>query len=232
MSAGKPLVLVIEDEPEIRRFLRATLGAQGYRIVETASGTEGVHLAASHVPDLVLLDLGLPDIDGLDVVRRIREWSRMPIVVLSARGMERDKVSALDLGADDYVTKPFSVQELAARIRVALRHAARSNLAGEPPVVVVGKLRIDLGRREVSVGGGRVHLTPIEYRLLAALARHAGKVCTHRQLLAEVWGTESADQSHYLRIYMRQLRAKLEESPARPRYLVTELGVGYRLADE
>jgi two-component system KDP operon response regulator KdpE len=230
--SAKPLVLVIEDEPQIRRFLRASLGAQGYRIVETSKGAEGISLAASHVPDVVLLDLGLPDIDGLEVVKRIREWSPMTILVLSARDQDRDKVAALDLGADDYVTKPFSVQELAARIRVGLRHAATAKGESDAPVVSVGELEIDLARHAVTMKGRRVRLTPIEFRLLATLARHAGRVCTHRQLLADVWGSQDATQSHYLRIYMRQLRNKLEEVPTRPRYLQTEMGVGYRLVDE
>jgi two-component system KDP operon response regulator KdpE len=232
VSAPGPQVLVIEDEPQIRRFLKATLGARGYRVLEAPSGEEGATLAASHNPDVVLLDLGLPDIDGLEVVKRIREWSPMPIVVLSARGMERDKVAALDLGADDYVTKPFSVQELAARVRAALRRAALSKGDGETPVVAVGDLEIDVARHVVTVRGKRVRLTPTEFRLLATLARHAGRVCTHRFLLEEVWGSRNAGQTHYLRIYMRQLRNKIEESPARPRYLLTEMGVGYRLVDE
>lgn len=231
-TTTKPLVLVIEDEAQIRRFLRATLGAHGYRVLETSKGTEGITLAASHLPDVVLLDLGLPDIDGLDVVRRIREWSPMAIVVLSARGQERDKVTALDLGADDYVTKPFGVQELAARIRVALRHAAGPGSAAEEPVFEVGDLKVDLARHSASLKGKRLHLTPIEFRLIATLARHAGRVCTHTQLLADVWGSRDAGQTHYLRIYMRQLRNKIEDVPARPRYLLTEMGVGYRLVDE
>lgn len=231
-TTTKPLVLVIEDEAQIRRFLRATLGAHGYRVLETSKGTEGITLAASHLPDVVLLDLGLPDIDGLDVVRRIREWSPMAIVVLSARGQERDKVTALDLGADDYVTKPFGVQELAARIRVALRHATVPGSAAEEPVFEVGDLKVDLARHSASLKGKRLHLTPIEFRLIATLARHAGRVCTHTQLLADVWGSRDAGQTHYLRIYMRQLRNKIEDVPARPRYLLTEMGVGYRLVDE
>jgi two-component system KDP operon response regulator KdpE len=225
-------LLVVEDEPQIRRFLRATLVAQGYRVIEAVTGEEALRLAPSHLPDLILLDLGLPDMEGLDVARRVREWSAVPIIVLSARGLERDKVAALDQGADDYVTKPFGVKELSARIRVALRHAARTEESNADGVFAVGKLAVDLARRQVTVDGVEVHLTPIEYRLLTCLVRHAGRVVTHRQLLAEVWGTSQAEQTHYVRIYMRQLRNKLEETPARPRYLLTETGVGYRLVDE
>jgi two-component system KDP operon response regulator KdpE len=231
VSAPGPLVLLIEDETEIRRFLRATLGAQGYRLVEAVTGEEGLHLAASHMPEVVILDLGLPDIDGLTVARRLREWSSVPIIVLSARGQERDKVAALDAGADDYVTKPFGVGELTARMRVAMRHAARRD-AAEEPVFEVGGLRVDQARRTVTRDGEDVHLTALEYRLLQILVRHAGKVVTHRQLLKEVWGLSYAEQTHYLRVYMHQLREKLEADPARPRYLRTEQGVGYRLAEE
>lgn len=231
MNPTGPLVLIIEDEVQIRRFLRATLTAQGYRLIETGLGEEGLALAASHLPDLVILDLGLPDLDGLSVARRLREWTATPIVILSARGQEQDKVAALDAGADDYVTKPFGIGELAARMRVAIRHAARID-AKEEPVYESGPLRVDLGRRMVTVRGAEVHLTPIEYRLLAALVRHAGKVVTHKTLLREVWGPAFEEQAHYLRVYMQQLRSKLEDEPARPRYLRTEPGVGYRLVEE
>ena len=225
-----PVIVVIEDEPEIRRFLRAGLGAQGYRLFEAATGAEGLVEVASRQPDVVILDLGLPDVEGMDVIRRIREWTRVPILVLSARGQERDKVMALDAGADDYVSKPFTIGELLARVRVALRHSAAA--ADGTARFVVGELTLDLARRRVVVAGRDVHLTPIEYRLLATLARHAGKVLTHRQLLQEVWGPGHAEAAHYLRVYMGQLRRKLEAEPARPRYLLTELGVGYRLAEE
>jgi two-component system KDP operon response regulator KdpE len=201
-------------------------------LVEATTGTEGVALAASQRPDLIILDLGLPDVDGLTVTRRIRQWSQTPILVLSARGQESDKVDALDAGADDYVTKPFGVGELTARMRVALRHAARAASGDDEPVFETGKLRVDLARRLVSVGGKEIHLTPTEYRLLAILVQHAGKVVTQRQLLRDVWGPHSEGQSHYLRIYMKQLRDKIETTPARPRYLRTEPGVGYRLVDE
>ena len=212
----------------MRRFLRTALGAQDYRLAEATSAREGLALAASRNPDVILLDLGLPDRDGLDVTRELRGWSTVPIIVLSARGREQDKVAALDLGADDYLTKPFGVEELLARIRVALRHSASAGTAPEP-VFEAGDLRVDLERREVRRNGQEVHLTPTEYKLLTVLIRHAGKVLTHRQLLKDVWGVHYAGQSHYARVYMAQLRQKLEEDPSRPRLLVTEPGVGYRL---
>jgi len=230
-----PAILVIEDEPAIRRFLRATLEQRGYQLIEAGTGEEGLALAARQPPDLVILDLGLPDIDGLDVIRHLRAWTAVPIVVLSARGQERDKVAALDLGADDYLTKPFGVDELAARIRVSLRHAERSALAAaglSEPVFRVGDLRVDLAGRRVFVRDAEVRLTPTEYKLLETLARHAGKVVTQRQLLREVWGPGYAEETHYVRVYMGQLRHKLEADPARPRYLRTEPGVGYRLLAE
>jgi two-component system, OmpR family, KDP operon response regulator KdpE len=227
-----PLILLIEDEPQMRRFLRAALGAQDYRLVEATTARDGLAQAASRNPDVILLDLGLPDRDGLEVARELREWSATPIIVLSARGREQDKVAALDLGADDYLTKPFGVEELLARIRVALRHAALPPGAAPEPVFQAGGVRVDLVRREVRRGDQEVHLTPTEYKLLTLLVRHAGKVLTHRQLLKEVWGTNYADQSHYVRVYMAQLRQKLEVDPARPRLLVTEPGVGYRLRAE
>jgi two-component system KDP operon response regulator KdpE len=229
---GTPtVVLVIEDEAPIRRFLRAGLESQGYTLVESEAGKDGIAQAATRSPDLVLLDLGLPDVDGLEVVRRIREWSALPIIVLSARGREDDKIRALDAGADDYVTKPFAMGELLARMRAALRHAARAGEAGEDSTLAVGELAVDLGRRLVTVAGAEVRLTPIEYRLLAALARHAGRVLTHAQLLREVWGPGYTTQHHYLRVYMAQLRHKIERDPAHPRLLITEPGVGYRLRE-
>ena len=227
-----PVVVVIEDEPQIRRFLRASLTTQGFRLVEAVTGEDGLVQAATRQPDIVVLDLGLPDIDGLEVIRRLREWTAVPIVVLSARGQERDKIAALDAGADDYVSKPFGVGELLARMRVALRHTAIGNKDAAEPVFSVGDLSVDLVHRHVQVAGQQVHLTPIEYRLLTTLIRHAGKVMTHNQLLTEVWGPNQADQAHYLRVYTAQLRRKLEADPARPRYLLTEPGVGYRLAAE
>jgi two-component system KDP operon response regulator KdpE len=232
MAEPKPVVLLIEDEPQMRRFLRAALEPHGYRLIEAGTAREGLGHTTAHNPEVVLLDLGLPDMDGLEVTRRIREWSRVPIIVLSARGQESDKVAALDGGADDYLTKPFTVPELLARMRVALRHAAQRDGGSDEPVFAVGDLRVDLARRQVSVHGETVHLTPTEYNLLAVLVRHAGRVLTHRQLLKEVWGINAIQHPHYLRVYMGQLRQKLELEPARPRYLLTELGVGYRLRAE
>jgi two-component system KDP operon response regulator KdpE len=229
MTTQEPLILIVEDEPQMARFLRVSLSAHGYRLVEAKTGAEGLALVTSRRPNIILLDLGLPDIDGLEVARRIREWTRTPIIVISARGQDEDKVNALDGGADDYLTKPFSVAELLARIRVALRHVADTVSGGEEPLFELGDLRVDLAKREVSVRGEDIHLTPTEYRLLGTLIRYAGRVVTHRQLLREVWGPTYVDHTQYLRVYMGQLRHKLEEDPARPRYLVNEPGVGYRL---
>jgi two-component system, OmpR family, KDP operon response regulator KdpE len=229
MSSLPPTILVIEDEPQIRRFLRAILPAHGYRVLEAETAHDGLTQAAMHQPDIVLLDLGLPDLDGLDVTRRLREWATIPIIVLSARGQEADKVAALDAGADDYLTKPFGIQELLARMRVALRHVARLMQEPDDPVFTVGELQVDLAHRRVSVATHEIHLTPIEYKLLTVLVRYAGRVVTQRQLLQEVWGPQQTSAMHYVRVYMRQLRHKLEADPTRPRYLVTEPGVGYRL---
>ena len=223
-------ILVVEDEPEIRRFLRSSLGAEGFRVIESPTAERGAIDAGTHRPDLAIVDLALPDYDGRELIREIREWSPMPIVVLSARHQEQTKIEALDAGADDYITKPFGVGELLARVRVALRHAARSPVG---QVLSLGGTRVELDKRRAVRDGAEVHLTPIEFRLLGALAKHLGMVVTHRQLLSEVWGPSHIGQTHYLRIYMKQLRDKLEEDPVRPRYLVTETGVGYRLlADE
>jgi two-component system KDP operon response regulator KdpE len=232
MPGPGPLVLLVEDEPQLRRFLTTTLRAHRYRVVEAATAREGLAQAAGRNPDLVLLDLGLPDVDGLEVAQRIRGEARTPIIVISARGQEHDKVTALDLGADDYLTKPFGVPELLARIRVALRHAGEPADPRRDAVFAVGELQVDLARRQVLHAGEEVHLTPTEYRLLTALVRHAGQVVTHQQLLREVWGGNYAGQTHYLRVYMAQLRHKLERDPTRPRLLATESGVGYRLRDE
>jgi len=231
-SAGGPLILVVEDEPQMRHFLRAALEGHDYRIAEATTAREGIAQATSRSPDVILLDLGLPDGDGLDVTKRLREWSHAPVIVISARGQEGDKVAALDAGADDYLTKPFGIEELLARLRVALRHAARA--AGEPeePTFVAGGLTVDLAHRQVFVSGDEVHLTPTEYKLLTLLVRHAGKVLTHRFLLKEVWGPNAVEHAHYLRVYMAQLRHKLEREPARPRHLTTEPGVGYRFKAE
>jgi two-component system, OmpR family, KDP operon response regulator KdpE len=231
MSEPGPLLLVVEDEPQMRRFLRAALSSHGFRLVEAESAKEALALATSYNPEVVLLDLVLPDGDGLAVTRRLREWSRVPIVVLSARGRESDKVEALDAGADDYLTKPFGVNELLARIRVALRHAHQAASASASSVLETGPLRIDFGQRQVTVEGREVHLTPTQYRLLLLLAQNAGKVLTHGQILREVWGPGSAGQTHYVRVYMAQLRQLLEPDPTRPRLLLTEPGVGYRFRE-
>jgi len=232
MPKPAPVVLLIEDERQMRRFVTAALRAHDYQVVEAATAREGLAQAAGRNPDLILLDLGLPDLDGLEVTRVLRRSARTPIIVISARGQEHDKVAALDLGADDYLIKPFGVPELLARMRVALRHAALPANAPAEPTYEVDDVRVDLVRREVRRGEQQVHLTPTEYKLLASLVRHAGRVVTHRQLLHEVWGANYAEQTHYLRVYMAQLRHKLEHDPTRPRLLATEPGVGYRLRDQ
>ncbi|MBI5376584.1 MAG: response regulator [Candidatus Schekmanbacteria bacterium] len=223
------LILLVEDEPQMRRFLRITLQGNGYRLIESVTGQDGLTQVATRNPDVVLLDLGLPDIDGLEVTRRLRGWSSVPIIVISAREQEEDKIKALDAGADDYLTKPFGAGELLARIRVALRHVITQNSGGENPLFIIDNMKVDLAKRQVFIDDREIHLTPIEYRLLAVLVKHAGKVITHSQLLKEVWGAAYADQNHYLRIYMAQLRHKLEPDPARPRFFINEPGVGYRL---
>ena len=228
---SRPTILVVEDEPEIRRFLRSALALEGYRVVESANGARGAIDAAGHKAELAIVDLGLPDIDGVEVIRCIRGWSPMPILVLSARAQEQSKIEALDAGADDYVTKPFGIGELLARVRAALRHATRTGEGGN--VMKLGGARVDLEKRLVRKDGVEVRLTVLEFRLLACLAKHLGMVVTHRQLLGEVWGPSHVEDTHYLRIYMKQLREKLEADPVQPRYLLTETGVGYRLvADE
>ena len=232
MSAPGPLVLLVEDESQLRRFLRATLTARGFRLVEAETAAAAEVAATSQLPDVILLDLGLPDGDGIDLTRRLRAWTQVPILVISARGREVDKVHALDAGADDYVTKPFGVDELLARMRVALRHAARAAGDAPEPVLTLGALRIDFARRDVRLGGRVLRLTPIEWKLLVLLARNAGKVITHRQILREVWGPGAGHQTHTVRVHMASLRKKLEANPAQPRLLLTEPGVGYRLRDE
>jgi two-component system KDP operon response regulator KdpE len=224
-------VLVVEDDIAMRTFLRTTLTGLGMDVVETGSRAEATRAMTDLAPKLLLLDLGLPDGDGVDLVRSLRGWTQVPIIVISARGREADKVIALDAGADDYLTKPFGVGELIARIKVALRHARAVTGIAADPIVEVGPIRIDEARHEVTVGGTPVHLTPIEFKLLARLALHVGRVITHRQLLREVWGPRAVEQTHYLRVHMAALRRKVERDPARPQWLVTEPGVGYRLRD-
>jgi two-component system KDP operon response regulator KdpE len=230
MNSVKPVIVVVEDDPQICRFLRTSLSAQGFQIIEAGTGERGIVEIGTRKPELVILDLGLPGIDGVEVIRKVREWSAVPIIVLSARNQESNKIAALDAGADDYLTKPFGIGELLARIRVSLRHSARLAGDGIDTLFCVGDLQVDLSRRSVHIGVREIHLTPIEYRLLTVLIRHAGKVMTHRQLLLEVWGPAYVEHAHYVRIYMGQLRRKLETDPAQPRYLLTEAGVGYRLA--
>lgn len=231
MAAQLPVVLIIEDEAPMRRFLRASLRANGFQVVEAATAREGLAQAAGRNPEVILLDLGLPDGDGRAVARELRRSSRAPIIVLSARGLEHDKVTVLDLGADDYLTKPFGMGELLARIRVALRHATLPAGSSIGTRYRAGELLVDLSARTVHRAGAEVHLTPTEYKLLATLIRQAGRVVTHRQLLQEVWGANYVEQTHYLRVYMAQLRHKLEHDPTRPRLLLTEPGIGYRLRE-
>jgi two-component system KDP operon response regulator KdpE len=225
MSANPVSVLVIDDEPPIRRFLRTSLAVHNYRVSEAETGQAGLDLLARERPDLVILDLGLPDLDGIDILRRIRASSKVPVVVLSSRGEETAKVEALELGADDYVTKPFGMEELVARLRTALRH--RFQQKGEEPVFTDGDLMVDLVRRRVAVSGIEIKLSPTEFAMLQLLVVHAGKVLTHQQILREIWG--NAEDVQYLRVYVRQLRRKLEAEPERPRHIITEPGVGYRL---
>lgn len=229
MNEANPLILIIEDDPQTRRFLKTTLCKRGWRIIEAENGKTGISMIKSDSPDLVILDLGLPDIDGASVTKSLRQLSDVPVLVLSARSQEQNKIMALDAGADDYMTKPFGSGELHARLQALLRRVTRS-VSSE--TFETGQLKVDLARRKVFYAGNEVHITPIEYRLLSILIRHAGLVVTHRQLLNEVWGAEHINDQHYLRIYMGQLRHKLEVNPARPRYLLTEVGVGYRLVDD
>jgi two-component system KDP operon response regulator KdpE len=225
-------ILLIEDDPQIRRFLRASLPTQGYELLEAESGREGLGLVAAQIPDLILLDLGLPDMEGIEVIQRVREWSNVPVVVLSARDQEREKVATLDAGADDYLTKPFGVGELMARIRVGLRRSSQAREGSKETVFSMGNITVDLEKRQVFRGSEEIHLTPIEYKLLATLIKYQGKVVTHRQLLKEVWGPSYTDQNPYLRIFILNLRRKLEDNPTRPTYLLTDPGVGYRLRDQ
>lgn len=230
MTLAAYAILIVDDEPQLRKLLRATLAAEGFRIIEADTARRAMIEAKSHKPDLVLLDLGLPDADGRTVIEDIRAWSSMPIVILSARTDEQRKIEALDAGADDYVTKPFAIGELLARVRATLRRAARTE--DRNALLKLGEIEIDLVRRVAKGPNGDVHFTPVEFRLLTVLAQHQGGVATQRRLLAQVWGPEHVEDAHYLRVYMKQLRAKIERTPAQPRYLLTEIGVGYRLVTE
>jgi two-component system, OmpR family, KDP operon response regulator KdpE len=230
MQANGHHILIIEDEQPIRRFLKASLSNEGYRVSEAVAGEEGLRMASAQPPDLVILDLGLPDLDGQDVLKRLREWYTSPVIVLSARDQEPQKIKALDSGADDYVTKPFGIGELLARMRTAMRHARR--VGPEATTVTIGDLRVDLAARLVYRNDEEVHLTPLEYKLLVTMIKHAGKVLTHRFLLREVWGPQDSQENHYLRVFVASMRRKLEADPARPRYILTEQGVGYRFAAE
>lgn len=228
-TSDKPLILVVDDEPEILRALRSGLTAQGYAVAVASDGPDALRQATSDVPDLVILDLMLPGgMDGLEVCRRLREWSRLPILVLSAIGQERQKVAALDMGADDYLTKPFGMDELTARVRAALRRSQATSLSPDPPAFTMGTLTIDYGRRIVLKGGAEVKLTPMEYGILRFLTQNADRVVTHRQLLADVWGPEYTEETQLLRVHVGHVRKKVEDNPARPRLLITEPGVGYR----
>jgi two-component system KDP operon response regulator KdpE len=232
MSNPGPCVLLVDDEVQILRFLRPALENAGYRVVEAMTGQDALVQASTRSPDVIVLDLGLPDIDGEEVLARLREWCSSPVIILSARGGEAAKVRALDGGADDYLAKPFGVGELLARVRVALRHAALRQSPDGTAEFRSGALRVDLLRRQVWLHDVEVRLTPLEFKLLSVLVKHAGKVLTHQFLMREVWGAANVEQTHYVRIYMRQLRHKLEADPARPQYFRTEPGVGYRLCDE
>jgi two-component system KDP operon response regulator KdpE len=232
MSTTLPRVLLVEDELPIRKFVGTALENAGFALDEVGSAQQALQHAAQSPPDVVILDLGLPDMDGQEVIRRLREWMTAPIIILSARDQEQEKITALDNGADDYLTKPFSTGELLARIRVALRHSQHAAGEAGQTIFTCAELKVDLAARRVFVAEREIHLTPIEYRLLTTLVRHVGKVLTHRQLLKEVWGPDQVQETHYLRVFMANLRRKLEADPARPRYLLTEQGVGYRLASE
>jgi len=231
MAEPNPLITIIEDEPQMSKFLHTALTAQGSRTVIADTARGGLVAITTQNPEVILLDLGLPDRDGIEIIKEVREWSRIPIIVISARGRESDKITALDAGADDYLTKPFGVNELLARIRVSLRHSIQAASPAGLPLIDLGELHLDLERRKVEKNGQEIHLTPIEYKLLVYMVQNAGKVLTHRQILREVWGASYAGQTHYLRVFMTQLRRKIEDDPARPRLLLTEPGVGYRVRD-
>ena len=228
MTIPEPCILIIEDEAPIRKFLKASLAQEPYRVEFAQTAAEGLKQLTLQPPDILILDLGLPDGDGLDIIQRLREWSQLPIIVLSARGREEDKVTALELGADDYLTKPFGLAELLARLKVALRHAQRHPQSGQMEFII-GDLTVDVAARKVSVNNSDVALTPIEYKILAILVRHAGKVVTYNQLLKEVWGKHALEHNTTLRIHMQHIRRKLQDNPLQPRYITTEAGIGYRL---
>jgi len=231
---SNPLILIVEDDKPIRNFMRTALSTQGYRYKEADKGGDAMALIMAYNPDVIILDLGLPDMDGLEIIKKVREWSDMPIVVVSARGQERDKVEALDLGADDYLTKPFSIAELLARVRVAIRHYSKvtSDKFDEREQFSVAELVVDFSKRRVSVSGEEIHLTPIEYKLIALLASHPGKVMTHNHIIKEVWGSSAGSDMQSLRVFMANIRRKIEKDHANPRYIRTEVGVGYRMVEE
>lgn len=230
---NKPLILIVEDEEGISNFISAILTSNGYNVIKTGKGSEAISLTASHVPDLILLDLGLPDIDGIEVLKNLRKWTVIPIVVVSARGHEREKVEALDLGADDYITKPFGSAELLARIRTELRHSQKKSDIGSAQTrsITVGALHIDYEKRYVQLEGEKLHLTPIEYKIIVLLSKHIGKVLTHDFLIKEIWGPYT-NETQTLRVNMANIRRKLEKNPAEPKYIITEVGVGYRMVEE
>lgn len=231
--SDKPLILIVEDDRPIRNFISVSLTAQDYRTLETDNGRDALEYAATRNPEIILLDLGLPDMDGLEVIRSIRSWSLIPIIVVSARGQEREKVEALDYGADDYLTKPFSIAELQARVRVALRHRIRTDVSERrSEEFAVGDLRINFDKRIITLETQEVHLTPIEYRLVELMSKHAGKVLTHNYILKEIWGPNSGSEMQSLRVFMANIRRKIESDPTQPRYILTEVGVGYRMVEE
>jgi two-component system, OmpR family, KDP operon response regulator KdpE len=232
MKENPATILLIEDERQMRRFLRVTLQSESYGVIEAETAADGLSQAAMRNPDIIILDLGLPDMDGLEVIKKLREWSAVPVIIISAREQEGDKIKALDRGADDYLTKPFGVGELLARIRVALRHAVPKDKDQGESVFIADDLKIDFLKRQVHIGMREIHLTPIEYRLLTVLVRNAGRVMTHRQILKEVWGPPYIEQTHYLRVFMNQLRKKIEADSTRPRFLLNEPGIGYRFKSD
>lgn len=230
---NKPYILVVEDDRPIRNFITASLKAQGFRYIETDKGNEAIALSMSHNPDLIILDLGLPDIDGIDVISKIREWSKTPIIIVSARENERQKIEALDKGADDYLTKPFGIGELLARVRVSLRHRITSQSENEKnDTFKVKKLIADFNKRRITINNEDIHLTPIEYKIMALLCKYSGKVLTHNFIIHEIWGSAVGNETQSLRVFMASLRRKIEKNPAQPEYIYTEVGVGYRLVDE